>query len=242
MKVASDVAGKPDRPAAPAKLSDVHQLSYELSGDLVTLNEGRAMEAEAIRTMRTHVMTRHVEDGRRGLVICAPTEGVGGSYVAANLAASLAQVGVNTLLIDADLRSPSVEHFIRPTVATEGLAQCLAAPDSHPSSFVHQDVLPNLSVLFSGGVAENPQELLSGDAFKNLIDRCLRDYEFTVVDSPPANTCADARRISAVVGYAVIVAKRDVSYYADVQTLASQFTEDGAKVVGTVLNEVRSWR
>jgi len=188
--------------------------------------------------MRTHIMARHVEDGRRGLSMCAPTQGVGCTFMATNLAVSLAQIGVKTLLIDGDLRAPSVQRFIEPTVATEGLIQSLVVTDQHPYDMIHPEVLPNLSVLFSGGVAENAQELLGGERFKDLIDRCLRDFEFTIVDTPPINVCADARRISTVVGYGLIVARRHVTYFTDVGVLAAQLQEDGVKVVGTVLNEV----
>jgi capsular exopolysaccharide synthesis family protein len=224
--------------ATPARPLDLDDLSYRLSPDLVTLTEGRPVEAEAIRTMRTHIMARHVEDGRRGLAVCTPSAGVGGTFMATNLAVSLAQIGVKTLLIDGDLRTPSVQNFIEPTVATDGLVQSLVSSDQHPYDLIHPEVLPNLSVLFSGGVAENAQELLGGERFKDLIDRCLRDFEFTVVDTPPINRCADARRIGTVVGYAMIVARRHVTSFTDVGVLAAHLAEDGAKVVGTVLNEV----
>jgi capsular exopolysaccharide synthesis family protein len=217
---------------------DLDDVSYKLSPELVTLTDSRPLDAEAVRTMRTHIMARHVEDGRRGVAVCAPAAGVGCSFMAANLAVSLAQIGVKTLLIDGDLRSPAVQTFIEPTVATEGLVQSLVASDQHPYDLIHPQVLPNLSVLFSGGVAENAQELLGGERFKDLIDRCLRDFEFTVVDTPPINLCADARRIGTVVGYAMIVARRHVTSYTDVGVLAAHLAEDGAKVVGTVLNEV----
>jgi capsular exopolysaccharide synthesis family protein len=224
--------------ANPARPIDLDDLSYKLSPDLVTLTEGRPIEAEAIRTMRTHIMARHVEDGRRGLTMCAATDGVGCTFMAVNLAVSLAQIGVKTLLIDADLRAPSVHRMVEPTTSVGGLVQCLNSPDQHPYDLIHPEVLPNLSILFSGGVAENAQELLGSERFKDLIDRCLRDFEFTVVDTPSSNRCADARRISTVVGYGVIVAKRNATYFSDVGVLAAQLEEDGAKVVGTVLNEV----
>jgi Mrp family chromosome partitioning ATPase len=59
----------------------------------------------------------------------------------------------------------------------------------------------------------------------------------TIIDTPPANTCADARRISTVVGYSLIVTRRHHTFVDDVRTLASQLEADRAKVVGTVLNE-----
>jgi protein-tyrosine kinase len=223
--------------ANPPKPPDLDGLSYKLSPDLVTMTDGRPAEAEAIRTMRTHIMARHVEDGRRGLAMCAASEGAGCTFMAVNLAVSLAQIGIKTLLIDGDLRTSGVEEMIRPTAKTEGLVQCLAAPDEHPYDLIHPEVLPNLSILFSGGVADNAQELLGSENFKSLIERCLRDFEFTIIDTPPTNRCADARRICTVVGYGVIVAKRNTSYFTEIQTLAHHMEEDGAKVVGTVLNE-----
>jgi len=221
-----------------AKPLDLDDLSYKLSSDLVTLNDRSPVEAEAIRTMRTHIMARHVEDGRRGLAFCAPTGEVGCTFMAANLAVSLAQIGIKTLLIDGDLRSPSIEKLVQPTTPTQGLVQCLTSADQHPYDLIHPEVLPNFSILFSGGIADNAQELLGSERFKDLIDRCLRDFEFTIVDTPPINRCADSRRICTVVGYSVIVAKRNITYFADVNMLAAQLEEDGAKVVGTVLNEV----
>jgi capsular exopolysaccharide synthesis family protein len=235
MTMPADGAASSANAARPLDLDD---LSYKLSPDLVTLNEGRPVEAEAIRTMRTHIMARHVEDGRRGLAMCAPNQGVGCTFMAANLAVSLAQIGIKTLLIDGDMRAPTVDRIMEPTKPTQGLVQCLNPIDQHPYDLIHPEVLPNLSILFAGGVAENAQELLGGERFKELIDRCLRDFEFTIVDTPPLNRCADARRICTVVGYSVIVAKRNVTYFADVRALAAQLEEDGAKVVGTVLNEV----
>lgn len=225
-------------PSQMATPDNREEESYELSPDLVTLSDARPFEAEAIRTMRTHIMARHLEDGRRGLALCAASKGAGCTFMATNLAVSLAQIGIKTLLIDGDLRAPGVEQLLRPLGGATGLKQCLTSPELHPHDNIHSEVLPNLSVLYAGGVADNAQELLGSAGFTALIDRCLRDFEFTVVDTPPTNRCADARRIISVIGYGVIVAKRNVSFLNEVASLANQLQEDGAKVVGTVLNEV----
>lgn len=228
----------PTPPATPNGTLDWEGQVYEFSPDLVTLNDARPAEAEAIRTIRTHIVARHLEDGRRGLAMCAARPGVGCTFTAVNLAVSLAQIGIKTVLIDADMRTPSVEHFIRPVTPTAGLKQHIASVDPSAPDLIHYEVIPNLAILYSGGVAENAQELLGADAFKALMERCLRDFEFTIVNTPPASTCADARRISTVVGYNVVVARRDVSYARELATLASQLEDDGAHVIGTVLNEV----
>lgn len=211
---------------------------YVFHNDLVTLVEGRPTEAEAIRTARTHVIARHVEEGRRGLAICSPTEGTGCTFTATNLAVALSQVGISTLLIDSDLRKPGVDSLIRPPSPVAGLHQFLGTPDRQQSDFVQSDVLPNLSVLFAGGVSDQAQELLGGEAFRDLVDRCLRDYEFTVIDTPPSNASADALRTVSIVGYALIVARANVTRLKDLSVLSHQLQESGGRIVGSILNEV----
>jgi Mrp family chromosome partitioning ATPase len=70
------------------------------------------------------------------------------------------------------------------------------------------------------------------------MDNCLREFDITIVDAPPANLYADARRISSVVGYGIVVARRNVSLVDDIKTLVGELTDDHSIVVGTVLNEL----
>ncbi|MBL8770972.1 MAG: CpsD/CapB family tyrosine-protein kinase [Phenylobacterium sp.] len=228
----------PENPIERQLPDDETRQRYELSADLVTISDSRPTEAEAIRTVRTHMVARHLEDGRRGLSVAAPTSGVGCTYTAVNLAVALSQVGISTLLIDADLRAPRVEEFIRPEIPTQGLRQFLAEEDGRLHAYVHSDVLPNLSVLYAGGTAEYPQELLSGEPFKRLVDRCLRDFQFTVIDTPAADLGADAVQVASIVGYTLVVARANVTLLSQLSDLASQLHEDGARVVGTVLSEI----
>lgn len=213
--------------------------SYEFSPDLVTLVDDRPLEAEAIRTIRTHIIARHLRDGRRGLAVCGAGKGSGATFTGANLAVSLAQVGVATLFIDGDLREPTLHRFIRPQAdSLSGLRQCVADAQVEVSDYIHPEVIPNLSLLYAGGVAPNPQEILGGDGFRKLIERCLRDFEFTIIDTPPSTVCADGLRIASMIGYALVVARANVTRVRDVADLTGQLQEDGARVVGTVLNEV----
>ena len=210
---------------------------YALSRSLATIAQPTEGPAEAIRTLRTHVMAQHVEQGRRALAICAASVGVGCTYVATNLAIALSQIGVKTLLIDGNLRQPGVEPLIRPEASAIGLYQCLSSDDENYSAFIEPDVLPNLSIMYAGGTPSNPQELLARDRFDHLMNFCLRDFEVTIVDTPPANTCSDARRVSTVIGYSMVVARRNKSRLDDLKTLIAQLQADHAKVIGTVLNE-----
>jgi protein-tyrosine kinase len=208
-----------------------------LDKDIVMVFEPFGVRAEAIRALRTHIVAQHLGYGRRALAVCAASAGVGCSFTAANLAVAMSQVGVNTLLIDANLREPTIHRLLHPQRPTLGLSQCLVEEGVGLGEFVERSLLDNLSVIFAGEPVANPQELVGGVAFQALMQTCLREYDITIVDTPPANRFADARRISAVIGYSLVVARRNVSLVDDVKTLIGELTVDHAQVVGTVLNE-----
>jgi capsular exopolysaccharide synthesis family protein len=227
-----------ETPAQASASPPVANPAHVFSSSLVTLSRPQDAPAEAIRALRTYIMTHHVQGGRRALAVCAASPGVGCTFTAANLAVALSQIGIKTLLIDGNLRAPGVEQLIQPPAPMDGLRQCLASYDANFNDCIDADVLPGLSVMYAGGASANPQELLAGHRFKDLMEFCLRDYEATIVDTPAANSCSDARRVSTVVGYSLLVARINKSYVDDLKTLTSQLQGDHARVVGTVLNEV----
>ena len=195
-------------------------------------------QAEAIRGLRTHLVAQHVHEGRRALAVCGASPEVGCTFVAVNLAVAFSQIGLKTLLIDADLRQPSVNLTGGSSFsAVVGLRQYLDFARESISEGIEADVLPDLSVMYAGGVASNPQELLASNRFRLLMDFCLRQFDVTIIDTPPANSSSDARLIGSVAGYSLIVARRDESFVADIKTLADQLRSDGVGVVGTVLND-----
>lgn len=211
--------------------------AYSYADSLVTLSDPMAQGAEYIRALRTHIMAQHMDLGRRALAICEAGPGLGATFVATNLAVSLAQAGVKTLLIDGDLRRPMVQRVVRPAVQTPGLRECLSNAGSLAGDFIQESVLPNFSVMFAGGIANNAQELLAGTTFERVMNSCLRDFDMTVIDTPPANSCADCRRIGSVAAYSLIVSRRHKGLVSDAKVLAAQLLADHSTVVGTVMND-----
>jgi capsular exopolysaccharide synthesis family protein len=211
--------------------------SYQLSSDLLSLEDQIGADGESFRQLRTHIMARHVGEGRRALAVCAATPSVGCSFVASNLAVALSQIGVKTLLVDANLREPAIERYFRPSTNRPGLQQCLQSDDTMFSEWIQPEILPNLSILFAGGTPGNPQELLASTRFAELMSFCLRDYDMTLLDTPAASSCSDVHRVSTVAGYSLVVARRDKSLVDDVKTLIGQLESDRARVVGTVMTE-----
>ena len=214
-----------DSASPPARVNSVMAVSGEIT-----------QSSESIRALRTHIMARHVSAGHRALAICSTTRGSGCTFVATNLAVALSQIGINTLLIDADLRKPGVARALGRQPVKADLQAALSTPVNF-SDCIDRNVLPNLSVMFSAGGVRNAQELLANLRFERLMDFCLREFESTIVDTPPANIYSDARRISTVVGYSLIVARRNRTHLDDIKTLVEQLHGDHATVIGTVLND-----
>jgi len=208
---------------------------YGLSQELVAALGVESPRLEAIRGLRAHIVTQHLNRGRRALAVCSPNTGAGCTFVAANLAVSLSQIGLKTILIDADLKRPSIGELIRPPVQPVGLAHALTDPGARISDCIDANVLPDLSVMYAGTPGAHPRDLLSAERFRALMNVCLRDFDVTIVDTPAANLSPDARRISSVVGYALIVAGRNRTFVRDVKTLIEQLKSDRASVIGTVL-------
>jgi capsular exopolysaccharide synthesis family protein len=210
--------------------------SFEAAASVVTIDEPTGMGAEAIRALRTQLMTVRNRDGLTSLAICGPESSVGCTFVAVNLAVSLSQIGVKTLLVDGNLRNPAVHRMILPPPGVAGLQQCLLGELDVDDAIQH-DVIDNLSLLYAGGSALSPQELLSAPRFRELVELWSREYDFTIVDTPPANQSADGRYIAGVLGAAVVVVRQDHTAVSNLRTILNELEGSEAAVVGTVLNQ-----
>lgn len=224
-------------PGATSAQTVEHGVTFALAETVVMSSDPSGLAAESLRVLRTHLLTQHVREGRRGMAVCSPTPGVGCTTVAVNLAVALAQAGVRTLLIDGDLRRPAVHKFVMPSREVPGLQQCLTGPTVALADAIQDEVLPNLSVLYAGGRSHQAQELLSSARFRDLANSCMRDYDLTIIDTPPANSSADARQVSSVFSYALLVVGRNRTFVADVKTLAEELQADHARIVGVALRD-----
>jgi len=242
----ADPVDVPSTEAEPVKLGGVSEpappppsgrTGFRFSCKIVALSAPNSIQAESFGSLQTHLKAKHIGDGRRSLAICAATHGVGTTYVSVNLAMTFALAGLNTMLIDANMRDPGLEDYIAPDKVQLGLRQCLGDSEVDLGDAIQADIFPNLSLIYSGGIAPNPQELLASRRMTELLDACLRDFDVTIVDTPPGNTSADARRVAMAVRYAMIVAKKNDSYVTDVKLLANELASDRATVIGTFLND-----
>ena len=144
-----------------ATTAPAQDVRFQFADSVAVLFDRGSARAESVGALRTHILSQHVQQGRRSLALCSTQAGVGCTALAVNLSVALAQVEVKTLLIDGDIRNPSVHHHIVPSREVAGLQQCLEDEKMAFGDAIQFDVLPNLSVLYAGGTAAVPQELLA---------------------------------------------------------------------------------
>ena len=222
---------------APGAVAEPAPLQIGPPPAIVMLTDPAGATAEAVRALRTRIQSQHLRTGRRALAVCGPAPEVGCTFVAVNLSVALAQIGIKTLLVEADLRTPTIGRYFAPGEDAGGLRGCLMAPSIPVSDFIQPDVLPNLDIMFAGEPDPIAHELLSSDRFPELINTCMRDYDITIVDTPPANSCADGLRVSTVVGFSLIVARKNKTLVSDVRVLIDELYKEGARPIGTVLDD-----
>ena len=196
-----------------------------------------ATEAAIIGLVQ-EVFDQLVSQGVRGLAVCGVAEGDGVSHIAANLAAALGRAGVSTLLVDADLRMHrQFAPVLGLTPSLPGLTQLLTTSGVDPDTTIQFNVRPGLSVLPAGEPVANGADELSKSRFGELMDRWLREFEFVVVDTPPANQTPDTLRIARLTGYAVVVVRRDETFVDDLSLFIEELRDQGVTIAGAILNQ-----
>ncbi len=191
---------------------------------------------EELRSVRTQLLIRWYDPGagRRTLAIASPSAREGRSYVAANLAVVFSQLGQRTLLVDADFRAPRQQSIFN-IPDRFGLSSVLSGRADLDAA-VPVSGLAGLSVLAAGPVPPNPLELLSRGSFAALLARAQQEFEFILIDTPPATEYADAQSIAFRAGDALLLSRKDETRMAATEAAVREITDAGARIVGTLIN------
>ena len=220
-----------------------HQFAYPyvlpgeagFSARLVAAYEPFSPQVEALRAIRSQLMLRWFARGRRALAVVGADPDDGAALFAANLAVVLSQLGEQTLLVDANLRSPRQQEIfgLKPR---QGLSDLLAGR-SDLDVIVRVPGFVDLSVLPAGTLPPNPQELLSRETFRSLHTLLESRYDIVVYDLAPFGAGADALAAAGRAGGVLLAARKDRTRVADVARMAEQLVEAGAEVVGAIVME-----
>lgn len=204
-----------------------------LSPALVAAFEPFSAQVEALRAIRSQLMLRWFARGRKSIAIVGAEAGDGASIFASNLAVVFSQLGELTLLVDANLRSPRQQEVfaLKPG---QGLSDVLAAR-ADLDVIARVPTFIDLSVMPSGTLPPNPQELLSRETFRNLNAQLEARYDIVLYDVAPFASGVDAMAVAGCAGGVLLVARKDHTPMAALARVAAQLGEAGAEVVGSVV-------
>jgi succinoglycan biosynthesis transport protein ExoP len=191
---------------------------------------------EAIRTIRTGITLSTLDEDHKAIMVTSSLPGDGKSTVAINLSHAYGQIG-RTLLIDCDMRRPSLATEYRLPKGQAGLAELMAG-SAKLSEVVQEREEEGIHLVCSGALPPNPLEMLSSERFASLIKQLQGMYDHLIIDSPPTLPVSDAAVLSTVSDAVVYVVRADVTTTKQAQQGLKALRAVNAQLIGCVLNGV----
>jgi polysaccharide biosynthesis transport protein len=202
---------------------------------LVTLDQLSSV-VEAYRMLRTSVLLSAAGNPPKIILFTSGQPGEGKTTTAINTAISLSQLGSSVLLIDADLRRPTV-HRVFKMNQTQGLSTYLSR-QVEIDPLISKLWVPNLSVLPCGAIPPNPAELISSERMRDLLQKLSDRYDHILIDSPPLINVTDPVILSTMVDGVILVVQAGRSTRDIVRRARQELSSVGAKIFGVVLNNL----
>lgn len=210
--------------------------SPNYQGRIVTREEPDSFSSEVYRMIQANLKFLTSDKPPKVILVTSSVPEEGKSTVTANLAAAIAQLGRNVLLIDGDLRR-SCQHNLWDVSNKKGLKDIIVSNVSLAS--VASRPMPNLTLLTSGMVNTNPLALLDSPALSDVVGRSRRDYDLVLIDAPPLPVTADVLTLSKLVDGIVFVTRPGVIERESAELAQETLATTGQKVLGMVINGVK---
>lgn len=192
---------------------------------------------EAYNAIRTNLMfTQHGEKCPI-FVVTSPTANNGKTINSANLAISFAQMGKKTLIIDSDMRNPSL-HKLFSLSSKNGLSEILAGLTDNIA--VSKTDIENLSVLTAGKIPPNPAELLASERMDKLLAFVREHYDCVFIDTPPVNLVTDATVFAQKTTGYIIIIKTDTTKLPELKVTVNTLENLDSSILGFIINDINS--
>jgi capsular exopolysaccharide synthesis family protein len=204
---------------------------------LITLRDPGSAAAEAYRTLRTNILFSSLDRPLRTLLVTSTAPNEGKSTTLANLAVTMAQAEQRVLLVDCDLRRPSL-HTLFGLANEQGLTSAILAQDEGPPPAQPTSV-PGLSVLTSGPLPPRPADLLGSRRMGALIERLSATADIVLFDTPPVVAVTDAAALAPRVDGVLLVLHAGHTRRDRAREARQLLEKVKANIVGVVLNGAR---
>lgn len=202
---------------------------------LITKISPRSPISEQYRTVRTNLQFASADEEIQTLLLTSAGPSEGKSMTTANLAVVYAQQGKKVLLIDADLRKPTIHYTFR-LDNLKGLSNVLVGDIALQEAIVPSAV-QDLDLISCGPIPPNPSELLGSKRMQRMIAEARELYDVIIFDTPPVLAVTDAQILSAFVDGSILVVRSKSTEIESAQKAVESLRAVNAKVLGTVLND-----
>jgi polysaccharide biosynthesis transport protein len=190
---------------------------------------------ESFKAIRTKVEAIAADKGYKLFVVTSTFEGEGKTTVAINLACALAQKGKSVLLVDCDLRKPSIMRTVGiKDDEKSGLIQIIQDKSTYIESIKFLKPL-GIFILPSGGVSPKSTEVLDADKVKDVFDKATAEFDYIIIDTPPAHIVADCLVVAPLADAMIFTIKRDYAKISDINDTLDEISSADIDVIGTVL-------
>jgi polysaccharide biosynthesis transport protein len=195
---------------------------------------GATPDAEAMRLIRTLLLPEVRAGKLRVLGMTSAMQGDGKSTVLSNLAASFSQLGLSVLVIDADLRRPSLHRYFS-SIHRCGLSDLLTG-DMDPVDAIRETQLENVWIMLAGSSTAAPAELLQSKRFDYLLEVAQEQYDLVLLDLPPVLAVSDPLIVAPKLGGVIMVVRASTARRSEVSSSIRRLKSADADIVGCVLN------
>lgn len=195
----------------------------------------KSITAESYRSLRTNIQYSSIDKQVKTLVVTSSNAGEGKSTVSGNLAYTFFQSGKRVLIIDCDLRKPSLHRKFN--VSNEvGLTDVLVGTSE--LNKVMKKIDDNLYLLTTGTLPPNPAEIIGSNTMENFLDECKINFDYIILDTPPILPVTDSKLLAIKADATVLVVRSEISKSKHVSQAFKELEKVNANVIGTILNDV----
>lgn len=200
---------------------------------LISMN-GNTPYVDAFRRLRSNLFALQQDSPHHTLLLTSSEPGEGKSTLVGNLAYVLAQAGKKVVVVDCDLRRPTL-HKIFKLPNEQGLSNVLNK-NEEPEGLLQDCAVPGVKIVTSGPIPSNPAELLGSQQMSNLINRLHQDCDYVLLDSPAMLSVSDAIVLAPAVDGVILVVSRSHSHREGVLSACKQLADVKARILGVIIN------